>query len=161
PRNRPESVSATKIHPYAAFPLQPTREDLDQVPPPSTKEISKEGIEFTLTITFPNAYADDVKTALWAWETFGGLGARTRRGFGALQLLAIDDQAPTADNLPPSFEQAQQWLAEKLAKLPAKDHGFPYIGPNLRFKVIKTAHALNGWYALIEKLQQFRQGKDA
>jgi CRISPR-associated protein Cmr1 len=157
-KNRLESVSATKIHPYAAFPIQPTREDLAQIPPPSTKEISKEGIEFTLTITFPNEYADEVKMALWAWETFGGIGARTRRGFGALQLLEIDGKIPADSNIPPSFRESRQWLVKKLEKLPAIDHGFPYISPHLRFWMVEASDTMSGWESLIEKLAEFRQG---
>lgn len=169
----PISSEKTKIHTYAAFPIQPTKEYINQlpglpqsmsdkelkaIPPPLAKEINKEGIEFTLTITFPDAYVDEVKTALWAWETFGGIGARTRRGFGALQLLNIDGQAPKDDNIPPSFEQAEQWLVKKLEKLPARDHGFPYISPHLRSRVIKASDLMSGWEALIEKLAEFRQG---
>ena len=31
---------------------------------------------------------DEVRRALWAWLHFGGLGGRTRRGFGALELVS-------------------------------------------------------------------------
>lgn len=53
------------------------------------------GIEFNLKISFPSQYQLEVEAALWAWETFGGIGARTRRGFGALRLVKIDN-VPTA-----------------------------------------------------------------
>ena len=40
---------------------------------------------FTLTLSVTDTKCkDDVEAALWAWVNFGGLGARTRRGAGAL-----------------------------------------------------------------------------
>jgi CRISPR type III-B/RAMP module RAMP protein Cmr1 len=45
------------------------------------------GVEFTLHIEYPDVYREDVEAALWAWEHFGGLGARTRRGLGAIERL--------------------------------------------------------------------------
>jgi len=49
----------------------------------------KEGVAFRLRLRFPERVkslnlAEELEAALWAWETFGGIGARTRRGFGAL-----------------------------------------------------------------------------
>lgn len=50
------------------------------------------GAKFTLGIRF----SDDEQVnaqfmlALWAWLTYGGLGARTRRGFGQLVCTAVD-----------------------------------------------------------------------
>jgi len=32
--------------------------------------------------------------AMWAWLTYGGLGARTRRGFGQLRCVSIDGELP-------------------------------------------------------------------
>lgn len=49
-----------------------------------------ERIRFTLNIHYPSVIGTDIEAALWAWETFGGLGGRTRRGFGALKLLRVN-----------------------------------------------------------------------
>ncbi len=167
-RNREVSVSSTHIHDYAAFPLRLPKEELDAlpVPPPerASKEISREGITFTLTITFPDKYKHDVETALWAWETFGGLGARTRRGFGALQLLKLQGKSSIDSPLPPtSSNQAKQWLEEKLKDLPTKDHGIrdiPALHPETNFCIIEGSNPISVWKTLIEKLCAFRQGQD-
>lgn len=50
------------------------------------------GVTFTLHIEYPNGFQADVEAALWAWEHFGGLGARTRRGLGAIERLNNLDQ---------------------------------------------------------------------
>lgn len=62
---------------YIAFPLR------------DSKGKVYEGISFTLQIECPKEYRPDLKAALWAWETFGGIGARTRRGFGALHCTDV------------------------------------------------------------------------
>ncbi len=89
---------------YAAFPLQEGNKPV------------RSGVKFALRISFQReiAFLDEdgrkqvfenvsaeVEAALWAWETFGGLGARTRRGFGALRCTHKDGQpysfAPSAN----------------------------------------------------------------
>jgi len=67
---------------YVAFPL---RGDENNKPGQVM-----ENITFRMRLTFPREIQDDMKAALWAWETFGGVGARTRRGFGALQCIGCD-----------------------------------------------------------------------
>ena len=61
---------------YLAFPLQP--------PAPLVvgkhSEAVRVGVTFELRISFETKDKQEVEAALWAWETFGGLGARTRRG---------------------------------------------------------------------------------
>lgn len=58
---------------YVAFPLRKT----------GAKVI--DGITFKLLLSYPSALQDDVHAAFAAWEVLGGLGARTRRGFGSVQ----------------------------------------------------------------------------
>lgn len=63
---------------YGAFPLRDTQRG------------SAHGVlheypgEWTIALTYPKCISDDVEAALWAWAHFGGLGGRTRRGFGAI-----------------------------------------------------------------------------
>lgn len=49
----------------------------------------KEGGEFTIQFSYPKestekTFTQEVESAIWAWVNFGGIGARTRRGCGAL-----------------------------------------------------------------------------
>jgi CRISPR type III-B/RAMP module RAMP protein Cmr1 len=57
------------------------------------------GVEFTLKVEYPQMYQPDVAASLWAWEHFGGLGARTRRGLGAVECIKIDDTEVTLTSL--------------------------------------------------------------
>lgn len=63
---------------YAAFPLRDKRQQV------------LEGVRFTLNIHYPQIARTEIEAALWAWEIFGGLGGRTRRGFGAIRLLKVN-----------------------------------------------------------------------
>mgnify|MGYP001305374327 CR=1 FL=1 len=94
---------------YAAFPLRRTPER----PVPGGLRF---GVTFDLAITLPtdDKLRNDVLAALWAWETFGGIGARTRRGFGALHCHAVHGVTEGGPWLPPtkSPQAVKQWLTE-------------------------------------------------
>lgn len=68
---------------YGAFPLRPEGQAGAGARGRPGELHRLEG-EFILSIRAPNALLADVEWALWAWSSFGGLGARTRRGFGAV-----------------------------------------------------------------------------
>lgn len=146
---------------YVAFPLRPTDGQAGS--------LREEGIEFTLSLTFPTRLEEpfedldvrqDVEAALWAWETFGGLGGRTRRGFGALQLLEVDGQAVTA----PRAGQVEWRIRSGLAKhVPAGrwHEDVPHLSPDATFVIASPpcADALEAWKQLFDKLRAFRQAR--
>lgn len=68
-------VTGTNAPKYASFPLK-------------SQTIQKD-VKFTLTLNYNKDYKEDILAALWAWENFGGIGARTRRGFGAIRRIKI------------------------------------------------------------------------
>jgi CRISPR-associated protein Cmr1 len=147
---------------YAAFPLQPDRASQQAGAP--IKPVLKD-VRFTLVITFPAGQRDDVAAALWAWETFGGIGARTRRGFGALRLVTVDGQAPKAKDLPPANrQQFREWLNTKLEHhIPGEawPADIPHLAHQPRFAVTTGANAVQIWSDLIGRLQKFRQQRRA
>lgn len=147
---------------YAAFPLQPTQQELDKNRPPNgPKPIVRqvyENIRFTLVIVFPEQYEADIEAALWAWQNFGGIGARTRRGFGALSL-----SRPAEADLPASTSKnvVASWLNKQLA-LHVVDgkppRGVPYLSKQVSFRVATVDGSAKGaWRRLIDKLSGFRQ----
>jgi CRISPR-associated protein Cmr1 len=62
---------------YGAFPLRGT---------PGQKHgvVYQYSDDWELEFFYPESIRRDVEAALWAWAHFGGLGGRTRRGFGAI-----------------------------------------------------------------------------
>ncbi|MEW6405860.1 MAG: type III-B CRISPR module RAMP protein Cmr1 [Chloroflexota bacterium] len=142
---------------YVAFPLRKT----DESPAGSVQE----GVEFTIRITYKPRKGDDlillkkeVETALWAWETFGGIGARTRRGFGAIQCISVENQPISAT--PP--HEVEINIREKLKQYQGDwPEGVPHLSANLRFVITPAKTSSDqAWSTLFKALQNFRQ-KDA
>ena len=144
---------------YAAFPLQPEE---------TGKSAGRvlEYVAFELEIAFPESERAEVEAALWAWETFGGVGARTRRGFGALWLDTVDGiEEPTIDAA--NAARAQEIIRDKLGKFttpgPWPDH-VPYIDG----RFVKTTGFIKSqddndfaaWSYLIKQLRKFRQARN-
>lgn len=143
------------VAPYAAFPLQPDK-DKSKIVEWESDPVAR-NVQFVLEISFSAKFEKDVEAALWAWETFGGIGARTRRGFGALERL--DRNAPP---LPTSLN-AQKWLEKKLVTHVVKNKqwlpGVPHL--SLKFSSYKiTAHennSIEAWKYIVSRLKAFRQ----
>jgi CRISPR-associated protein Cmr1 len=164
---------------YLAFPLQPTAEEAEEMLP--RKALTKPvrlNINFTLAITFKEIHCTEVKAALWAWETFGGLGARTRRGFGALRLKRViekDKEQPL--DLPQTTAVVTKWIQQKFTDFDVKGKwpaNVPHLPALNRFKVTKgetqnttrtegaaseKTRAIGVWKYLAEKYQSFRQSR--
>lgn len=68
-------------------------------------DIAQEGLKFTLRLTYPKDFQEDVRLAVSAWVYFGGIGARTRRGCGTLEcaekekLFSVNEVLKSASNI--------------------------------------------------------------
>lgn len=73
---------------YVLFPLrEPKESNASNVFPVVAKSLLKFELRLTYSLV-PNVnMKDEIDAALWAWELFGGVGARTRRGCGSIQSL--------------------------------------------------------------------------
>lgn len=134
-------------HPYVAFPLQRTRQDPRNYP-------VQQGIRFKLRLMYPEAVSlgterldlrQELEAALWAWETFGGIGARTRRGFGAL--AAEGSKAPTEDEI---REGLRRFSREK-----GWPEGVPHLTPSSVIRVVTLS-----WREVVDRYQAFRQARN-
>ena len=119
---------------YALFPFQGNRDD------PRQKEGFAEGIRFTLTVTYHPSLTeeqkDQVRDSLRAWANFGGIGARTRRGCGAVHSIALGfaDKGDIAE-----FFSSHK---KKIGILYKKEASDPVLA----------------WINIIQTLRDFRQG---
>lgn len=77
-----------------------------------TRPCLQPGARFDLQVRFTSdsSITNRFMLALWAWLTYGGLGARTRRGFGRLTCLHIDNPPTnwTSDLLRPPTDPTEQ-----------------------------------------------------
>lgn len=98
---------------------------------------------FTVHFRYPRRHASDIQSALLAWEWMGGLGARTRRGFGAIGGICFDEA--TFRNICPQPE-------------PSRATAWPQLSG--RHKVGTTVYSTGAeaHRALVHALQELRQG---
>lgn len=135
---RPNPTPAGWAEPvqYAVFPARgKLANNKRQIESPPHALVVKR-IQFTLHVDLHPALSDaehlEVETALRWWASFGGIGARTRRGLGAVHVAALDP----VDNNTVAARGGRLALSGKM--------------PN--------AHA--AWAFAINKLQAFRQRAD-
>jgi CRISPR-associated protein Cmr1 len=133
---------------YAAFPLYQT----------DKSSVVVEGVKFSLHLTYATAHAEEVAAALWGWETFGGIGGRTRRGFGAVSCTNV------AGARPPSPAELENWIIAqatrfrpKVPKVAWPDNvPHPIYGQTRRIQRDFDT-PLAAWEALLTALRTFRQ----
>lgn len=113
-----------------------------------------ENVGFVVKLSYPSELTNDVNAALWAWELFGGLGARTRRGFGSIQnknylpmnknAIEIDIQNGLSINL-----SRGNWLSD-----------VPHLQAfaSTKYKITSPRNTMiDTWKYLIDSYQRFRQ----
>lgn len=120
----------------------------------------------------------EIEGALWAWETLGGIGARTRRGFGAIQLQEVDliDCEQLGESMPDILRElpvatvpdVREWLTKKFEYFGIEKKALPGV-PSLSKNMLKQhLYVLPGpsnpkdvWKKLVSRFRTFRQpGKD-
>jgi len=110
-----------------------------------------------ITLSFPADRTAEVLNALQAWRLFGGLGGRTRRGYGTIE---IDKCAELKLEEPEVF-------VERISKLARVGQQLFSLLPTLHGANLKLGAAVEksdsparvAWKLAIGRLQDFRQGK--
>lgn len=130
-------------HPYALFPAQ-GKVERGQIKD-NPRSVAREGLTWTLRLAFrdlPREAAQrhelvhGVDEAVRWWASFGGVGARTRRGLGALEITSVS---------PGSFAYVSAAEAEQ-------------AGLQLTLKA-PEASATAAWKLAVDALRSFRQGQ--
>jgi CRISPR-associated protein Cmr1 len=129
---------------YALFPFQGNSRE--KKPPAKCTR----GVQFALLLRYPEEFTADVGAAMWAWVNFGGIGARTRRGCGALFCKPL---APT------SPDQVGAWLDTNRTNLEPSDsslRAWPTLGSVHVHP--QSDGPENAWNTVVSLLHRFRQG---
>lgn len=143
---------------YVTFPLRLTNDDRRAGKLPAS---FTENVQFSVEFEYPESIRDEVESALWAWQTFGGIGARTRRGMGAIECIQIDDsqQRPQSAN---DFQKSVNANLEKWIELGDFPAGVPHLRRDLNYKLTGRQNDATGIEALrkiIGKYKDFRQSR--
>lgn len=149
----------------------------------------REGVVFRLRLTpSPSVGLDPsvpslskcrlaAEQALWAWITFGGVGARTRRGCGTLRCQGglfmaeePDEEPMTAEDLfmPPEDSHAiEEWIygavesyvltGGGVTAVPSLAGGSFAVKPNPPY-LANPPGAMDAWGTAIDAMRSFRQG---
>ncbi|WP_420632381.1 type III-B CRISPR module RAMP protein Cmr1 [Candidatus Leptofilum sp.] len=149
-----------KVPAYAAFPQRPE----EGSPPGTTSEPLFANVTFKLKLIYFMEHQKELDAALWAWETFGGVGARSRRGFGALSCEKIVINGEEQDSPLIPKDTLENWLANQLEHYQEDTHfhdDIPHLPSDFKtqLKIVSTSpfeKAEQAWIHLIEALQQFR-----
>lgn len=144
---------------YVTFPLRLTYDERQANKAPASLT---ENIQFSMVLEYPDSVKDEVEAALWAWQTFGGIGARTRRGMGAIECIEVDGNSQTRQ----SAENFQRSINENLNKWIKDDDfpaGVPHMSHGLNYKLSsRQNHKTTGIEALrniISQYKRFRQSR--
>lgn len=158
---KPTPNKKSSVPAYAAFPLQRTDEEIKAKKPPYTVQ---KNIAFTLEIDFPGEYREDVETTLWAWETFGGIGARTRRGFGALHCTEVKENGQPKSLPAPKCDAVtiKQAIKDRLNTITDDwPENVPHLSPKMFLEIVnREGNAETAWKWLVDKLRAFRQSRE-
>lgn len=142
--------------PYALFPAQGTTEFGKVKDQPH--ELAQAGLQWAMQVRFTKDKPLDPKkpnfdpniseieeSQVWEairwWSFFGGVGARTRRGLGAVQLLQVSSNAPEILLQPITPDEATTAGCQLLIKG-------------------ASASAYSAWQTAVNKLRDFRQKPD-
>jgi CRISPR-associated protein Cmr1 len=121
---------------YALFPAQGTVAKGGLSIETEPKKIAKPGLKFELQIDCPDDRWPEVHQALRWWASFGGVGARTRRGLGAVKAV----QRGAVGALKPVTPEEVAEIGGKLI-----------LGK-------RAGDAMEAWRGAVEQLREFRQG---
>lgn len=127
---------------YVAFPLQSAAPD---------KQNLVTGVQFKLDLFFRDDVRDDVQAALWAWEMFGGIGGRTRRGFGAISAFG--------ETL--SLEAIRLGLQQHVVANGVWAANIPHLESHSQIPSTPSFQtAFGAWDNIVMKLKRFRQWRE-
>jgi CRISPR-associated protein Cmr1 len=108
-----------------------------------------ETASFRLRLRYPAALRQDVERAVWAWANFGGLGARTRRGCGALLCDAL---------APKDIDDLRRWFRTGSVNSEGGARDWPTMPSSVLIGSPPEA-PLDAWKRAVGLLQEFRQGE--
>ena len=134
---------------YGAFPLRDTDNGTDH------GVLHEHAGDWTISLSYPESVQSDVEAALWAWSHFGGLGGRTRRGFGAV--TEVKRRRGALATIPDGWRSHVAGLAVSWPHLPAFDARRVQVTPGTWKRGVDAQDFLLG---VLRRLRQGEAGRN-
>lgn len=131
---------------YALFPARAENQD-------TPLKLWLAGVNFQLDLEFNPEYREEFDAALNWWASFGGLGARTRRGVGSVR---VTRDGTLLDPVTPCEAQAAGGC---LLQLRGVSHANSTSDWTRQIGIVGKDDAVTAWDIAIDCLNKFRQGE--
>lgn len=152
PKSTPQQGPLTG---YFMFPFQEQKGDT-----PAPEASGRVNVQFRLVVKLSTTLSDsesqknEVRRAIQAWIAFGGVGARTRRGCGALQVVGGDAH----QWMPPADRNARKsWFEQLIVSEQRQPRWTALAGVHVIIGSAKT-DAMQIWSELAKFWARFRKG---
>lgn len=107
------------------------------------REWIKPGAKFLINMTFfKEASMEEVLKAMNAFSLFGGIGSRSRNGFGGFAVLNWKE---VLDSLPYSFVLNDAYSRDNISKLVTNIYNHPYTSFTQRTKLFRSKETFMDW----------------
>jgi CRISPR-associated protein Cmr1 len=136
------------LHGYFLFPFQEQKKQ--NIPAAAGRRQVSFQLRLTLDASLSQTQRAEVKTALKAWIAFGGIGARTRRGCGALTVVGNN-----ANQWLPPAQGLAQWLG--MPSNTASPHEWTTLA-GARGIIVHPTSPEKAWRELGQFWARFRKG---
>jgi CRISPR-associated protein Cmr1 len=116
----------------------------------------KSGVEFRMTLSFPEEKKDEICNAVRAWILFGGYGGRTRRGLGSLTIIGTNELALPL--IPKKSDIVSIFGHDIFAASSMETRDVPILAGASLYVGNESDNAERAWQEALDWLKDFRQG---
>jgi len=151
-RNQPDVITSARFLMKISF---ADKDKMAGVRHIFNQQREKKGLRL-LTNPLQDDIENDVCAAIWAWVNFGGIGARTRRGCGALYCVEPKLAPANIDSIKQSYGDAL--VKYEIPTAATNDTLWPTIPEKILIKLKSTGGPIGCWVDTIDLIREFRQG---
>ncbi len=156
-RWRPRFTEVFQPVAYALFPFQGDSVVGDPSSSKNPPANCLRRLTFELVIEAPDDLWPDLETTLLAWATFGGIGARTRRGCGAIRLEEIGSHGASPLTVPRKESEFVE-ICRSLCRGTGSARDWPTLAEEILVGQ-PASDPMQAWSNVIDCLEKFRQGE--
>lgn len=137
------------------YALWPSRGSIEKNEDPAHRLST--GCEFVMRVTCPASMLDDLEKVVSAWISFGGYGARTRRGLGSICVRGGEQEARKLLLASVDDARLQSWIKKPGAGHESWSPDLPKLAGAILFAAKPMQQPIDAWLEALRWLSDFRQ----